>query len=87
MVKVYLEYKDGFVEEREVSHYIRGVRRMEHGGRPFNVYVESDREDVTPQTLNSLYQVHHPKGGVYFKGSEEFTIFKMEHLLGAAGEY
>lgn len=87
MTRIHLEYKDGFVEVRDASQHIRGIRRNDHGGRPFNVYVDDEAHNIDPHLLKSLYCIHHPQGDVYFENDDQYKVFQVESLLGAAGEY
>lgn len=81
------EYQDGFKEERLLPYGLtpRGVRRMDHGGRPWSVVVLGE---VTEETLyrGLVYALHPraPRDNIkVFTDPEDIKVYQLEQLIGA----
>lgn len=84
--KFIFEYQDGFKEERVLPHglYPRGVRRMDHGGRPWGVVVLGQ---VTDEILyKNIDCTLHPRASRdnvrVITDPEDIKVYELEQLLG-----
>lgn len=84
--KFIFEYQDGFKEERVLPHglFPRGIRRMDHGGRPWKVVVLGE---VSNEILyKRLAYVLHPRASRtnirVFTDPEDIKVYELEQLLG-----